>query len=75
MFVKVCTNIPEIVETQLLWETLLICINLRWPPYMKKVSYLCSYKSDLSDLKFDFRVMGHQECVKMHYQSTGKLFE
>ena len=29
---------------------------------------------NLRELKFDFSFMGHQESVKMHYHSTGKLF-
>ena len=32
MFVQVCNNMHQFVETQLPWETLLICINPRWPP-------------------------------------------
>ena len=40
--------------------------------------YLDSLKSlliisDLSDLKFDFGVMGHQESVTIHYNSTSNL--
>ena len=42
--------------------------------YVQKVSNLCSLKSDLNDLKFDFGVMGHQESVKIYYYTTGKLF-
>ena len=32
MFVKVHNNKYQFVESQLPWETLLICINPRWPP-------------------------------------------
>ena len=42
--------------------------------YLESLISLLIYKSDLSDLKFNFGIMGHQESVKIHYHSTGKLF-
>ena len=56
-------------------DHLLICINPRWLPNIYEVSYLCSQKSDLCDLKFDVGVMGHQEYVKMYHNFSGIRFQ
>ena len=55
-------------------DHLLNCIIPRWLPKIYQVSYLCSQKSDLSDLKFDFGVMGHLEYVKMYHNFIGIKF-
>ena len=51
----------------------LICINMMVTKYQESLISLLK-EADLSDLKFNFGIMGHQESVKIHYHSTGKLF-